>query len=363
MNTMGIVAIIFILVLVFSVVGFTIGFDGDENEGDTEQVINDTPAQTQIIYTAEITGVVKELPTIPGMYKIMAYTNESDISKIDNSIKSISGVSNLGSKFAMNQDANVSTYIYVADVVGYDLKDVQFRETVLSNSFFLENSQVFPYSKVTFSSKVSFFNKDLNITKEYEFGNPEVLVLANANTQQGDTIKFQMNALFIGEVYSKSENYELSNESASPKAYNFLESGKFVQDYFAVSLPTPIDENKFSFLKPEFDFNYGVQSGNTVLQFSNSVEPEKVLQKVKDQEFLKDFNLNDEDVLGLRVGTTYLDYAVLIDKNIEYKSDVPASLDYENYKTIPDTIEFRFTAYVSKDKILGIYAEPVSGSQ
>lgn len=364
MNTMGIVAIIFILVLAFSVVGFSVGFGGkDKDNGDnTKQVVNDTPAQTQAIYTAEILGTVKELPTIPGMYKMIAYTNESDITKIDNSIKSISGVSNLGSQFKMNPDVNISTYIYIADVVGYDLNDLQFRETVLSNSFFIAGSQIFPYAKVEFSPKVSFVSKDLNITKEYEFGNPEVLVLANANTQQGDTIKFQMNALFVGETFSKSENYEISNESASPKAYNFLEKGKFMQDYFAVSLPSQIDENKFTFLKQEFDFNYFVQSGNTILQFANDVDLEKVLEEIKSQDFLKDFNLTDGNVESQRVGTTYLDYAVLMDKNIGYKNNVPTSLDYEVYKIIPKQIEFRFTAYVSKDKILGIYAEPVSGS-
>ncbi len=368
METMGIVAIVFILVLVFSVVGFTIGF-GDKQD-NTEQVVDNAPTQTQVIYVAEITGTVKELPTTPGMYKIMGYTNESSIDKIDFEIKSISGVSNLSSKFAMNQDANASTYIYVADVVGYDLNYHFFKETVLNKPFFVQGSQVFPYSKVTFSSKVSFFNKDLNITKEYEFGNPQALVLANADTLQGDTIKFQMNALFIGEAYSKSENYELSNETSSPKAYSFLGSGKFTQDNFIIELPSQIDENQFAFLKPEFDFNYVPQSGNTILKFENNIDAEKVLQKIKVQEFLKDFNLIDANVFGFRIGTTYLDYVKFMDKNIEYKSNVQVvensssqGLSFENYKTIPENMEFRFTAYVSRDSVLGIYAEPVSGSQ
>jgi len=350
----AILVIVLFLMSTFSVLLYTASSD---NVDDSNGEVIDPTANLAIVYTAELDGTVLEMP-VASSYRLMTYTNETDVDKIDLSIRDINNVYNVAGSLTMNKDTNsiIASYIYIADIVGTELGyEFLLSELKQNPNFISEQLNLFPYAKVQYDSLVTFKNKDLNKTIQYDLGGNEIIVLVESETYVNDSLKFAINAQFKGNSLAGYGAYQLQNLSASPKAINSLYKAKFTNEIYAISFDGNVPLDAFKDLNTnKLDYNYDFSYGTTYLTIGKDSDLTKYINLLNNVS--EDYNTKQTNIA---YGTIFVDTISYMDKNYDVNRLVNTYLDYDVYSDLKTDLEYNVTAYLVRDKITSVSASPI----
>jgi len=350
----AILVIVLFLASTFSVLLYA--NKGDNSSDTTTKTIDDPTKSLPVTYTADLTGKVIEIPS-SSSFRFMAYTNESQINLIDKSIKDLNNIYNVASTMQINPDTNKvnATYVYLADIIGSNVDYNYLSSSLKLNPKFISDFALYPYAKLDYNSFVTFENKDLNTIKMYDIGGNQIIVLVDPNTFIGDEISFVLQAQFIGDALGQYNAYENKNLSAQPKAINSIYKGKFVFDFYDLSLDANIPESKFTTLKDKgLDFNYYSYNGVVDLAVAKDKDITKYISELSSIE--QDYNAH----LTTNVyGNIFVDKINFIDRNYDINSTVSTILDYNTYINMKTDLEYNVLAYVVRDKVVQANATPI----
>ncbi len=351
----AILVIVLFLSSTFSVFLYTSGNKEDTNT--TTTTVTDPTTTIPISYTATLDGNILEVPTASS-FRLMAYTNETDVDKLDLSLRDVNGVYNVAGSITLNKDTNKITanYIYIADIVGTSL-DYNFLYGKINdnNSFIKGQTNLFPYAKVSYNSLVDFTNKDLNSKKQYDLGGNEIVVLVEPDTFVNDKISFSIAAQFKGDALANYGAFELQNLSAQPQAINSIYSSKFTNSFYAISFDGNIAKDKFKVLNDKnLDYNYEFSYSTTYLTIDKDANLSKYLTLLNG--FSKDYNAKENSFV---YGTIFVDTISYMDKNYDANRLVNTFLDYNKYIDLNSNLEYNLTAYLVRDKIVSVSANPI----
>jgi len=346
----AILVIVLFMLSMFSVILYSNNTD-DVTETTTLQ---DPTENLPIQYSANLIGKVVEIPAVDS-YRLIGYTNESVINDIDLSIRDLDNVYNVTSTIVFNNDTNAvnKSYIYMADVQGQDINYDVFYSSVQDNNF-LVNSVIYPYAKIDSNSFVEFVNKDLNLTKAYDLGSNEYIVLVEPNTLLDDVIEFTLQAKFSGDSFAGYGAYMVNNVSASPKLINSIYNGEFTLDFYDISFDANIPESDFNYLKEmNLDFNYYSYDSTDLIinKESNLSEYFNSLKKIEE-----DYNILPNVFV---YGNVYVDSIQYLDMNYEYNNLVNAVMDYNKYEPNKN-YDFTLSAYLVRDEIVSANAQYIN---
>jgi hypothetical protein len=339
----AILVIVLFLMSTFSVLLYT-NSSSDSDDSNKSIIIGPT-TNMAINYSAKLDGNIIEVP-VQSSYRLMTYTNETDVDKLDLSIRDLNNVYNVAGSLTLNKDNNtvVANYIYIADIVGTDLKYDVLLSALNNNSNFMSGQlNLFPYAKVQYNSLVTFENKDLNKTIQYDLGGNEIIVLVEPETYVNDKISFAINAQFKGNTLGGYGAYQLQNLSASPVAINSIYKAKFNNELFAISFDGNIPLDAFKDLNENnLDYNYDFSYDTTYLTIDKNAKFDNYLSLLNG--ISNDYNAKQTNVA---YGTIFVDTINYMDKK------------YDLNKLVNTDLEYNITAYLVRDKIVSVNANPI----
>ncbi|PIU21978.1 MAG: hypothetical protein COT14_03190 [Candidatus Diapherotrites archaeon CG08_land_8_20_14_0_20_30_16] len=351
----AILVIVIFIVSTFSV----LLYNQSQDEEPEKKVVEDPTKDLPIQYKAEVNGKVLEVPT-NSSFRLIGYTNESQVDLIDKSIRDLNNVYNVAGSLIINKDTNTvdATYVYVTDVVGTNIDTNYFYSSVKSNQYFLPGqTNTFPYAKIDYNSLVNFENKDLNVAKMYDLGGNQIIVLVDPNTFIGDEISFAIAAQFKGDSLAGYNAFELKNLSEEPKAITSIYNGKFNKDFYAIAFDVNIPQDKFSVIGTENkDYNYFPSSNATTITIDKDKDLPKYLSLLGVLE--KDYNTK---LTTFAYGSIFVDKINYLDKNYDVNRNVNVSMDYNQFVNLQKDLEYNITAYLVRDKIVSVSATPLFG--
>ncbi len=200
MKQIGAIAVI--VLMVASVIGFTVFFSTPEPETPEVPPIQQSP--TVIRYKADNLDaeIVQLLPSM----RIAGTTTESNIDEIDRQVSGFSGVRTVRSLFRQPDAAGLGKgLLYVADISFSPETDRNALLSHIQGLSFLSEVNALSFALVSIPKKVVLVPEqaDVNITKEHEFSDTiiEAFVRTDANT--GEKIKLSLSAAFSGNVVSE----------------------------------------------------------------------------------------------------------------------------------------------------------------
>ncbi len=340
-----------IFIMVFSSIGFALYFVSPSSDKTEDANVYIDPTNTlSFDFSSEVNGSVKELTKT---YMLIADTNISDIASIDKALLTVKGVSNVDSHYSINQDNSISaTYKYLATISGYAIDQNTIGSDMESKTVgLLKNAYLYPYALVEFDTNVHFTNNDLNLTKDYVFGNPLASVLVMPNTLAGDHLRIALNVTFMGNSPTKISGYELENLDGSPKQIQVIKSALFEPDGVSVRISgKDVDKVNLNKLKEIFDGNISYDN-NVIILSSSITAQDKFLLDLNNQ--LKDNNVILEPKIN---GTIFIDSFEYLNENYDYNESVPLSIDYREID-VNKPISVMLSVYLYRKSVLGIMAQ------
>ena len=329
-----------IFVMILSTAGFALFFSSPSK---TTKKTNTPSVNTENInpmnFTADFNATIKNKTN---RFVVYGFTNQYDISKIDLYVKRIKNVSSVDSRFNINSNNQIaSQYTYFADVSGYNL-DLNTLETGLKDVNLLNNTIVYPYVLVNYENPITFFNKDLNITKTYDLGERDIYIISNPSSLIGDKIEIKLYATFIKNAPTKLTGEEIKNYSLEPKKISFISNFDFNYDKTIVELDGNvdlIDVNKYK------DYN-AKKYGPKLYLFSNDLN---VYNLLLDLNQYKDINKNT-----FYTGTIFVKNIIDGNKTFDYNKEVFAQIPYKT--NINKKQFFAISASIVRDKVVSVFA-------
>jgi len=341
-----------IAIMIFSVFGFGLYFSsGNKKTNNENKTVKPNPQDLQPMqFTADINGnVIKIL----NRFTIFAYTNESDISKIDKEILKLKNIENIDSHFSINQQAQIkATYTYIANVSGMDLTK-NILENEIKDVNILENPIIYPFADVNVPQIITFENKDLNLEKKYDIDKTTIQAIVSPNTKKGDLINIKAYATFINNSLTKLVAEEQKNFSLEPKTFEFATPYKFNFEKTIVLLNgedlNKVDLNKYK----EKDFNL-----NSFGKMSYFETNDKNIDL-----FLENLNkdLNDLNITKnvFWQGNIFVKSVPFKKQIMDYNKEVYAQIPYNKFD-INKNITFQLKVTKIRDEIVNIQAIPLN---
>ncbi len=345
------ISILIIISMVLSSIGYAFLYMNPNNSTTNSTDANSTTTVDSfpIQFEADSNGLVKSYSK---SYILVGDTNYSNITDIDRNVMKIKGVSNVESQFTINPDSSSGyTYRYRADVTVYDVNNLTFDSLVLSNTRTqLSNTVLYQYAVVEFSKDVNFINTDLNISKQYTFGNPLAsVILLDKDTRIGDNINIKLYVTFTNGVPTKILGQQVPQASTIQGIgdYNFNFSRN------VISISNLIPSFDINFIK-KIDINAEYDS-NRNTAYLNLFKKNIDLELASLSKMFLDKNVTID---AKSVGYIYVPYIGSFDRNYAYDSNVPVYVDYKDYNF--NQAKFRIDAYKYNGQILGAVATKVN---
>jgi len=338
-----------IFIMLASTAGIAIGFlagGGSSSSDDNSNVSVNPEDLISLNYEATVNATVNE---ITKTYMLFSDTNNFDITVIDRDIRRIDGVSNVDSYFRLNDDASISSanYKYIATISGYGINQETFYEDLINATTYLENVSLMPYALIEFDHNVTFTNSDLNITKEYEYGQPQATVIIGPSTEVGDNIEVQLYVTFLGGSITQTIGEETRNLTTEPQNFVSMQTLPFELERSYVGVQGDINSVDLSSFDVNIDYQYDSNS-MSVLTLDSDLD----LLLLE----LEGYDVNSE---GYWLGKVFVSEVSNLVQVYDYNEYVDVQLPYGDY-TLDENISFILTTYLQRDEILGITAEPSS---
>ncbi len=186
LNMHTIVAIFIVLAFFGSMLAIALNPHRPQNIQEAEQPI---PQQkiAQIAYSSDVNAKVYLLHNL---YRLFAYTRESNISKIDRELVSKLKLKKINSYFdSIQNNPQNTSLVYVADLVlaqDSNIDNLSQIESLESTEYLMQ------VGKIEIPEKITITNKDLNISKEQEMEKNLVECFLLPNHKEGDAIKAKL---------------------------------------------------------------------------------------------------------------------------------------------------------------------------
>ena len=204
------------LFFVISIIASGFLYNIPTNEAPTQpqdELPDITPTQISMEADEVDARVVLMLPKL----KLVAETEEANASDIDSAIYQISGVRRVESIFSQLEQPEISASLYyIADI--YLTNEASPSEVVASIEAIpsLEDIEGFPFALVDLPQTIEFYNRDLNISKEYTLKRHESEAVVDFSTVEGDELTVSLAAIFLGNDVLTIMAYQLENKSSTP---------------------------------------------------------------------------------------------------------------------------------------------------
>jgi len=177
-------------------------------EPETVPDVTLTPEAVEFTYNASFdTTIITELSAL----RLRAGTTEIDKAKVDESLKGVSGVSKVSSKFITNSD---KTWDYFADIyLSRSTNVLETGNTILSLDAFSSTQQksAVKYATIASPGKIELINPDLNITRDFNFDGITLTSMTSLETMPGDEIAVQGTIKLKGKDITFIELFEVFN--------------------------------------------------------------------------------------------------------------------------------------------------------
>ncbi len=203
LNLNSIIAIIVVLAFIGSMVSMAFNSNIPKEKTGT-----DIPETTiaQISYLAETDANVYMLENL---YRIYAYTNEGDITKIDKEMIEKLNLKKITSVYDIQQELSVTQGLrYVADIVPKETEGIYEKlETVGTLKQIEYISRI---GNVAIPKKIQAKNEDLNITKEIEMEKTLVSCMLDIDAQTNEEIQIMILITTQGQQVVKTNCLQIS---------------------------------------------------------------------------------------------------------------------------------------------------------
>lgn len=221
MDSKQLIALLIIVVMAASTIGFTFFYDfpDQENNGNEPPPLDGEP--TEMVFTAEdVPATVSDL--LP-LIRIEAETTATDISSLMKAIYAIEGIRKANGRFQTAGGTMLGMgFVFVADIsFDADLNSSQVIER-LGQQAGLRNIDGFQFALVELPRKVTVFNKDMNISRDLNLSENVSEALVGFAAIKGDELLLGINATFFGATLRKLDVFETLNITAEPVAKTAL---------------------------------------------------------------------------------------------------------------------------------------------
>lgn len=236
-----IINLILAIIMLTSIVGFAFLMSPKQQTDDNKPPIVEQP-QT-ITFTADkVNATVKNMLSV---VKLSGYTTETNISDLDKKLFSVKGISNILSS-SFTKDPNNNMLIYIAEITT-KIPDENISDFVyqIQKSVGLLNIYAAKKALLKIPKTVKMKNADLNIEKEFEFGQPFTEALVELATIPDDKIEISLVINSAGSKITSRTAYETGNLSLMPEHYSTESMLKIDELNYSLVFSGPIDYNGF----------------------------------------------------------------------------------------------------------------------
>ena len=215
MNLKQIGAIVIIVLMVASVVGFTVFYNTPQQQPQEPEV---PPLQQQpTVLKFKADNVDSEVAELLPSFRIGASTAEASIDALDRKVSSFSGVRSVRSLFRQAEEAEFGKgLIYVADIgFANDVNREAFLDYLQGLPEF-SNLSTLNFALVSIPKKLELLPESgINLPKTHEFSDTIIEAFVSTGAEKGDRIKLNISITFSGN--SVSEIIAFQNLEAVPE--------------------------------------------------------------------------------------------------------------------------------------------------
>jgi hypothetical protein len=221
MDSKQLIALLIIVVMAASTIGFTVfyNFPDQENNGNQPPPIGGEP--TEMVFSAEkVPATVSEL--LPSI-RITAETTATDISSLMKAIYAIEGIRKANGRFqAASETMFGAGFVFVGDIsFDADLNSSRIIE-LLGQQAGLRNIDGLQFALVELPKKVIVFNADVNISRDLNLSENVSEALVGFAAIKEDELLLGINATFFGATLRQLDVFETLNITAEPVAKTAL---------------------------------------------------------------------------------------------------------------------------------------------
>lgn len=237
-----------ILTMIISTVSFSILYSGNTSDSTTpvpEEIPEQKPANLNFKAENVPATVFQVLPSM----KIIASTEEQDITKIDSQIFSITGVKNVTSFFRLAETSGKIDY--VAEISYDKTLSTGQMAGLLDSVALIQVQAVFPFAMVEIPKKVTLKpeSEDVDIEKEYTFENTMASALIELTSIKDDEIEVELNVTLAGNELVQMAAYETKNITAEFKTH----SAKMPLAIFSIEKAVSFSSDAFPYAEINLD--------------------------------------------------------------------------------------------------------------
>ncbi len=289
MDSKQLMALLIIVVMAASTIGFTVfyNFPDQENNGNQPPPLDGEP--TEMVFTAEdVPATVSDL--LPSI-RIKAETTATDISSLMKAIYAIEGVRKANGRFQAASDTVFGTgFVFVGDIsFDADLNSSHIIER-LEQQASLSNIDGLQFALVELPKKVIVFNKDMNISRDLNLSENVSEALVGFAAIKGDELLLGINATFFGATLRQLDVFETLNITAEPVAKTALLSVPIKSLENRLLFGAPVS---FSQLEPIRDLNARIRSISGFVDANVEIPELKPEISVSSDVNLSEQNAND----------------------------------------------------------------------
>lgn len=252
MNSNQLMSIFIIVVMVGSILGFSILYTGGRDE--TPSPTNEpSPFDEGTILNMDSGPVEGKIIELLPKILFSAGTDEAEINEIDALLYSINGIYRIDSRYRQNTEPSISgALIYIAEISFDDssISAEELMDAIRENTEeVLFGQEAYKIVLVSIPKEVEFTEPDLNLTRTHVFDEPLTQAYVTIDSLKGDEIEIIIRASFSGKALVSSIAYLNSNITASPE-YILLEKDVSI-DSLKDELFFSVEMNYSSFLEED----------------------------------------------------------------------------------------------------------------
>lgn|GEM_PF-1029112 len=214
---MGILVAIIMIGSMFAIVLY--GSESSVPEASNEELTGGEEFSYEVSFQGTVT---RDL----GAIRFATKTNIIDKEIVDKAVLGVEGVSRINSTFRKSTD-DVNWYYFAEVYLKKNADPLTVVDLISEIDYFSKTpgeSQYVKYMTLSSPGKVQLLNKDLNITRDFNFDNTNLFVLAGINTAQNDEVSVFGTIRIIGNNVTFIELLEQENLTATPKQYSLSET-------------------------------------------------------------------------------------------------------------------------------------------